>query len=72
MPSADPLSGRLEPIREVSHETPLERAVSDIREGDLRVWYEPDYTLARHVACLCPGCRLYSSHGHLRLLEGEA
>lgn len=64
--------GGIEPIREVSRETPLERAVTAIRDGGLGLWYEPDYRLARRVASLCPECRVYSSHGHLRIIEGEA
>lgn len=66
------LRGEIEPIREISRETPLERAVSAIREGGLEVWYESDYRLARRVAALCPECRVYSSHGHLRLIEEES
>ena len=79
MPTANPLGGREdlpihqpEPLREEYKETPLERAVTAIQEGGLRVWFESDYRLARRVAALCPECRVYSCHGHLRLLEEDA
>lgn len=78
MSSAHPLGARRatlmdqpEPLREIAYETPIQRAVNAIREGDLDVWYEPDYRVARKVAVLCPECRVYSSHGHLRLLEED-
>lgn len=60
-----------EPVRALEVTDRAARAVDAIRAASLVVWYEPDRAVAREVARECPMCRVYSSHGHLRLVGGD-
>jgi hypothetical protein len=59
-------------VRLVLRENAVERALGAIRAGRLDIWFEADRSVARRVAALCPDVRVYSPHGHLRLVEDDA